>query len=112
MANPNPPTEHLKPFQPGQSGNPGGKTSAQRKLEVENAEKATRIRAALLAKMAELIDPESGLFMGDLGGDLLKLIKDSEDRGLGSPKTTIAGDPENPLGVSLIERVVIDKASD
>ena len=77
------------PWQPGQSGNPGGKTSAQRKLEVENAERATRIRAALLAKIEAAIDPETGAFTDDLSGDILKLIKDSEDRGLGAPKQTV-----------------------
>jgi hypothetical protein len=76
-------------FQPGQSGNPGGLTKELRAQIDANAAQAVRIRAAILAKMAALVDPESGLFMGDLGGDVLKLIKDSEDRGLGAPQQTV-----------------------
>ena len=58
MANPNPPTEHLKEtqFQPGCIGNPGGKTSEQKRREMRNAEMATLIRERMLeaqiAKMA------------------------------------------------------------
>ena len=77
---------NLKPFKPGQSGNPGGKTSEQRRKEIENAEKATFIRGRLLDRIVNLIkeDPDSV----DPTGDILKLIKDSEDRGLGQPKST------------------------
>jgi hypothetical protein len=86
MANPNPDTSGLRPaFAPGQSGNPGGKTSAQRKLEVENAEKATRIHAALLDQFIKLIEEGEQVA---LEANLLKLVKDAQDRGLGAPKQT------------------------
>lgn len=89
MANPNPDTSGLRPaFAPGQSGNPGGKTSAQRKLEIANAERATRIRAAMLAKIEAMIDPETGEFDADLSADLNTFLRDSENRGLGAPKQT------------------------
>lgn len=79
--------DNLKPWQPGQSGNPGGKTSAQRKLEVENAEKATRIRAAMLDQVIAAIDAGAVI---EINGDTLRLVKDSEDRGLGAPEQHIA----------------------
>ena len=100
MSNPNPDMSGLTPFAPGQSGNPVGKTSAQRKLEVENAERATRIRNKMLLALESDLDGSfaTGIpAMASVTGDMLRLIKDAEDRGLGAPKQTIAGDPENPL---------------
>lgn len=43
MANPNPPLEHLKPFQPGQSGNPGGKAKHSR----------NRLQSGFLLRLAD-----------------------------------------------------------
>ena len=108
MANP----ENLIPhrFKPGASGNPGGKTSEQRRKEIENAEKATFIRGRLLDRIVNLIkeDPDSV----DPTGDILKLIKDSEDRGLGQPKSTteIGGIDGQPIPVQEIRRTIIDPA--
>lgn len=89
MANPENLTPHR--FKPGQSGNPGGKTSEQRRKEIENAEKATFIRSALLDRIVKLIEEAQAIGADEgveLSGELLKLIKDSEDRGLGQPKAT------------------------
>lgn len=84
--NPSPSTR----FKPGNPGNPAGKTSAQRKLEIENAEIATRIRNKLLLGMAERIEGLEGQeLVAELRNELLKLIKDSEDRGLGAPKQDV-----------------------
>lgn len=93
--NPNPSPETR--FNVGERANPNGKTSEQRKLEIENAERATRIAGKLLAALddatiygatLDLIDPA-----------VLKLIKDSQDRGLGTPKQSIlhGNDPDNPM---------------
>jgi hypothetical protein len=79
-----PPKEHQ--FKPGQAANPGGKTSAQRKLEVENAEKATRIHGALLDQIVGIIEAGGKL---ELEAQVLKLVKDAQDRGLGAPKQTV-----------------------
>ena len=108
MANPDPSPETR--FKPGQSGNPGGISSEMKALIAENAEKAVRIRAALLAKVSALIDEETGELRGDVTGEILKLVKDSEDRGFGSPKQTLAGDEENPIRFGMIERVIVDPA--
>ena len=88
----NPPAEYR--FKPGQSGNPGGKTKEQRRLEVENAERATRIRGQLLAALEETLLAHrdvadlSGITQS-ITGDNLRMLKDAEDRGLGAPKQTV-----------------------
>ena len=85
-----PPKQHQ--FKPGQVANPGGKTSAQRKLEIANAERATRIRARMLEALEGLMNenPEKDGIVGDLiKADILRLIKESEDRGLGTPKQSL-----------------------
>jgi hypothetical protein len=85
--NPNPNISGLKPWKKGYSGNPDGKTSEQRRLEIQNAETAMRIRQKLLltldAKLEDLDDEDKVLEF--LEGHTLKLIKDAEDRGLGAP---------------------------
>jgi hypothetical protein len=91
--------DNLKPFAPGQSGNPGGKTSAQRKMEIENAERATRIRGRFLEALEGLMleHPEKETLIEErLTGEVLRLIKESEDRGLGTPKQSL--DIESPNG--------------
>lgn len=87
MANKNPsPATRL-----GQPGGPKpGKRPGQRALEIENAEIATRIRNKLLAGMAERIEMLEGeALVAELRNELLKLLKDTEDRGLGSPKQAV-----------------------
>jgi hypothetical protein len=93
--NPNPSPETR--FQPGESGNPGGKTSEQRKLEIENAERATRIAGKLLVALDDAM--ADGAQLNLIGPAVLKLIKDSQDRGLGTPKQSIlhGNDPDNPM---------------
>jgi len=76
-------------FPKGKSANPGGKTSAQRKLEVKNAESATRLRNRMLHALEEklLAAGEKADATAELmiEAAILKLLKDAEDRGLGSP---------------------------
>lgn len=88
------PPKHSR-FQPGQSGNPKGKTAETKRLELENAEAAMRIRARLLrateAKLNELSTDEA---MALIEAAMLKLLKDSEDRGLGAPVQAVT----NPDG--------------
>lgn len=104
----------LRPFQPGQSGNPGGKSSEQKRREMRNAEMATRLQefllereigaieepanpeasAAVRAALSEVLSPSqlatvlSALGIG-LTNERLKLIKDAQDRGLGAPTQTV-----------------------
>lgn len=87
MANPNP----IPHWKKGQSGNPGGKTSEQRKNEVRNAELATAIRMRLLEALHQTLEQEldNAATLERIQSDVLKLIKDSEDRGLGAPKASV-----------------------
>lgn len=68
-------------------GNAPGKTSEQKRLEYENAEAAMRIRAralrAIEAKLVECSTDDAISLLVEAA--MLKLLKDSEDRGLGAP---------------------------
>ena len=103
--NPNPSPENR--FKKGGIGNPVGKSSSQRLLELENAERATRIRSRMLQAIEEAT--ESGVPLNLIEAAVLKLLKDSEDRGLGTPKQTIAGPgPDGEHLVTMIRIVAED----
>ena len=73
-------------------GNPGGgKTAEQKRFEYEAAEMSARIRHKVLSVIAE--NMESGLspIEGMTAADILRLMKDSEDRAHGTPKQTVHG---------------------
>ena len=91
MANPNPLTDHLNPWKPGQSGNPGGKTSEHRKAEIAAAEIAAKARLGLVQAFANLVDgvATDAERMALVNSDALRLLKDSEDRGFGAPKSSV-----------------------
>lgn len=75
---------NLKPFQPGQSGNPGGINSETHRLIKESAEKAARLQNLLidgiLAKV-EQASPEEREAI--LRADVNKIIGDALDRHMG-----------------------------
>lgn len=78
---PNPDTQ----FKPGQSGNPGGKTSSHRQLEVKAAELAARIQFDLVTALSDVVKDGGTIALEQIKGDVLKLIKDAQDRGYGAP---------------------------
>jgi len=84
-----PPVEHQ--FQPGNKGNPKGKTSEQKRLEYENLELAqkakNRFLRALVAHQEEQSTAE--VLDGLSGSDILRLIKDAEDRVMGTPRASV-----------------------
>jgi hypothetical protein len=88
------PPKHSQ-FKPGNKAGIG-KTSEQKRLELANAEAAMRIRARALhaveAKLNESSTDEAIKMLVEAA--MLKLLKDSEDRGLGSPVQPIS----NPDG--------------
>ena len=86
QGNPNPSPETR--FKPGVSPNPGGKTSEQRRLEVENAERATRLRNKMLTALEQSLS-EGGNAAELVEAAVLKLLKDAEDRGFGAPTATV-----------------------
>lgn len=88
-------------------GNPNGKTSEQKRIELANAETAMRIRARLLnateAKLNELSTDEA---MKLIEAAMLKLLKDSEDRGLGAPVQDVrSGD--GSMTPQVVERIIV-----
>lgn len=95
--NPSPATR----FKKGDSGNPRGKTSEQKHLEMNtavaalrNAEAAIRIRAKLLAATEAQLDiaGDAAEVMTMIEAAMLKLLTDSETRGLGAPVQRIGGE--------------------
>lgn len=73
----------------GPRANPGGVTSLQRELEIRNAETATKIRARLLEELHAMLEKE-GVTKATLEKvNILGLLRDSEDRGLGTPKASV-----------------------
>jgi len=103
MTNKNPSPENQ--FKKGASGNPGGKTSEQKRLELSNAEKALAIREKMLEALGGLLsnmEPEQILERMD--PNALKMLKDAEDRGLGAPVQPITS-PDGSLRPSVIELV-------
>ena len=79
-----PPKQHQ--FKPGNKAGIG-KTSEQKTLELRNAEAAMRIRERILrAAEARLVECSTDDVLEQfVDAAMLKLLKDSEDRGLGSP---------------------------
>lgn len=86
-------------------GNPNGKTSEQKRLEMStaeaalrNAEAAIRIRAKLLAATeAQLDQAQPDDIMAMIEAAMLKLLTDSETRGLGAPVQPVTGEGGGPL---------------
>jgi len=102
--NPNPDMSGLRPYEKGTSGNPGGKTKAQREAEVQAAEDAAILRALMTRRL--IAQAEAGGDVLDyLDANTLKLFKDSEDRAHGTPKsTTELGGPNGgdiPMGLTI-----------
>ena len=85
--NPNPsPETRFKPGNPG-----GGKTAEQKRLEYEAAEISARIRHKVLSVIAENMEAGLAPIEGMTAADILRLMKDSEDRAHGTPKQTLHG---------------------
>lgn len=97
-------------FGAGNKANPIGKTSKQRKAEIANAEKATLVRGRLLDAVIEATAGGASLEFIEAG--ILKLIKDAEDRGLGTAVQSMNVESPNgtmtPKGVSDDLRAALD----
>jgi len=115
--NPSPATR----FKKGDSGNPRGKTSEQKKLEMNtavaalrNAEAAIRIRAKLLAATEAQLDiaGDAAEVMTMIEAAMLKLLTDSETRGLGAPVSSVdLSSKDGSMTPQIIERIIV-KATD
>jgi hypothetical protein len=106
------PPKHTR-FQRGNSGNPKGKTAETKRLELANAEAAMRIRSRLLhateAKLNELSTDEA---MTLIEAAMLKLLKDSEDRGLGAPVQDLRSGDGSLSPQQIILRAADDNGND
>lgn len=83
--NPSPATR----FGAGVSGNPIGKTSEQRQAEIRNAWLATKIQEKMLEAVAAMIDSNPAAAIERIDPPTLKLVKDAQDRGLGTPQGAV-----------------------
>ncbi len=115
MANPNPSPSTR--FKPGQSGNPGGKSEGQRAAEIETARISAEIRLKMVSSLQEKL--EGGLDAADIiAGDVLKLLKDSEDRAHGTPKQSVDNTSSDgsmtpkPAVIELVAKKVDDDSAD
>ncbi len=103
------PPQNRQFSQPG--GNPQGATSAQRKAEIANAELATRLRARLLTALEGVMNehPEKEKIVGELlKADVLRLIKESEDRGLGTAVQSVnVESPAGSMTPARIEHIIV-----
>jgi hypothetical protein len=110
------PPKHSQ-FVVGSNPNPQGKTSAQRKMEIANAEKATRIRGRLLDAVMDASDAGGSKTMELIEAAMLKLLADSENRGLGTPKQTVDNTSSDgtmtPISkIELIAKPIVDIPGD
>lgn len=89
MPNPDPSPETR--WKPGQSGNPGGKTSEHRQAEIRAAELAAKVQLELVEALHNVLVKAEGdeAKLGAIKADVLKLIKDAQDRAFGVPKAAI-----------------------
>ena len=112
--NPNPSPQTR--FQKGASGNPKGKTAEAKRIELRNAETAMRIRERILrAAEAKLTECSTDDVLAQfVEAAMLKLLKDSEDRGLGAPVQDIrSGDGSmRPIPTQIIFKGVEAKPED
>jgi hypothetical protein len=75
----------------GPRGNPMGKTKRQKELEYENGVLASEARNRMLTALTQALAEKSSEEIAAIlsGGDILKLLKDSEDRAFGGPKASV-----------------------
>ena len=104
-----PPVEHQ--IKPGEARNPGGKTSEQKLMEMANAQAATRIQARLLQALeGQMLEDDTKKTIVDnfIKAEVLKLVKDAQDRGLGTAKQSV--DHTSTDGSMSPTRIVIEAA--
>lgn len=83
-------------------GQPGNKNATKNKLW-EDA-----LRRALLAEDGKKLRTLADKLIERAENGDVQALKEVGDRIDGKPTQTIAGDPDNPLGFEIIERVVVD----
>ena len=121
------PNNHATRFKKGENRNPQGKTSEQKKQEYKNALIATRLRGRMLEALEnELIEADEAELAAVMENDpkrlkkvnaaklminanVLKLLKDTEDRGLGTPIQSVnIESPSGTMTPAVITRQIVD----
>lgn len=84
------PPKHTQ-FGAGNNANPTGKTSIHRAAEIKAAEMAAMVQADLVEALYNTVKDASTdeARLEQLRGDVLKLLKDSQDRGFGAPQVHV-----------------------
>jgi hypothetical protein len=85
MPNPNPKTDHLTPWKPGQSGNPSGMTSEQAAKRKANRDKAFALEEKMLAALEADMTADESKILGHIRADVLRLIHTAIEREDGKP---------------------------
>lgn len=77
-------------FGAGNNANPNGKTSEHRKAEIRAAELAAKVQLDLVEALSNTLDAAEGdeTKLAAIKADVLKLLKDAQDRGYGTPKSS------------------------
>jgi predicted transcriptional regulator len=121
------PNNHATRFKKGENRNPQGKTSEQKKQEYRNAEAATRLRGRMLEALEQELDEADeaaivAVMENDpdrvkevnaaklmINANVLKLLKDTEDRGLGTPIQSVnIESPSGTMTPAVITRQIVD----
>lgn len=91
MAQGNPNPSPATRFKPGQSGNPSGISSERQKILHEAAERAERVYLKMITQLENKINdnPEEEVALMAIKADVLKLLKDVQDRAYGTPKQSV-----------------------
>lgn len=108
MANPNPSPETR--FKPGQSGNPSGKSSEQVEREKAASEIASRITLIGVSYVQEKLESGELDVMDILNADMMRFIKEAQDRAHGTPKTSteLSGPNGSAIPVSEVKYSIHD----
>jgi hypothetical protein len=109
MANPNPSPETR--FKPGQVANPTGKTAEQAARDMKTADLASQFRLKVLSRVME--NAEAGIDPLELlTPDVIRVLKDSEDRAHGTPKAAVDHTSSDGTMTPGPTRIIIEAASD
>lgn len=87
MANPNPSPSTR--FKPGQSGNPSGKSKEQVERETKASEIASIVTHMGLSRLQEKLENGEIDPVDILTGDILRFIKEAQDRAHGTPRQAV-----------------------
>lgn len=116
--NPNPNRDNLKPFAPGQSGNPNGLSKEQWAKRKANAEKALMLQGIFLdavTKHVETLTTDEAK-QAVLRSDILNLTNSALDRHYGKPQQQLdllsSDNSQGPTTIRLVAATRSDDSDD